>query len=52
MQVRDIQQQDEYETDSDTERVDDEVEFEVVSKASMTRSGRAVRAFSVRLTDL
>ena len=44
---QDIQQQDEYETDSDTER-DDEVEFEVESKTCMTRSGRAVRAF-VRL---
>ena len=44
VQVQDTQQQDEYETDSDTER-DDEVEFEVVSKTCMTRSGRAVRAF-------
>ena len=44
---QDIQQQDEYETDSDTER-DDEVEFEVVSRTCMIRSGRAVRAF-VRL---
>ena len=44
VQVQDIQQQDEYESDSDTER-DDEVEFEVVSKTCMTRSGRAVRAF-------
>ena len=49
MQVRDIQQQDEYETDSDMERVDDKVEFEVMSKTNMTRSGRAVHAFSVRL---
>ena len=31
VQVQDIQQQDEYETDSDTER-DDEVEFQVISK--------------------
>ena len=44
---QDIQQQDEYETDSDTER-HDEVEFEVVNKTCMIRSGRAVRAF-VRL---
>ena len=44
VQVQDIQQQDEYETDLDTER-DDEVDFEVVSKTCMTRSGRAVRAF-------
>ena len=35
VQVQDIQQQDEYENDSDTER-DDEVEFEVVNKTSMT----------------
>ena len=48
MQVQDIQQQDEYETNSDTER-DDKVEFEVVSKTCMTRSGRAVRAFACRL---
>ena len=44
VQVQDIQQQDEYETDSDTER-DDEVEFQVVSKTCMTRSERVVRAF-------
>ena len=44
VQVQGIQQQDEYETDSDTER-DDEVEFEVVSKTCMARSGREVRAF-------
>ena len=43
VQVQDILQQDEYETDSDTER--EEVEFEVVSKTCMTLSGRAVRAF-------
>ena len=42
--LQDIQQQDEYETDSDTER-DHEVYFEVVSKTCMTRSGRAVRTF-------
>ena len=47
VQVKDIQQQDEYETDSDTER-DEEVEFEVVSKTSMTSSERAVHTF-VRL---
>ena len=42
--VKDIQQQDEYETDSDTER-DVEVKFEVVSKTCMTGSKRAVRTF-------
>ena len=47
VQVKDIQQQDEYETDSDTER-DEEVEFEVVSKTSITSSERAVHTF-VRL---
>ena len=47
VQVQDIQQQNEYETDSDTEK-DHEVEFEVVSKTCMSSSGRAIRAF-VRL---
>ena len=44
VQVKDIQQQDEYETDSDTER-DVEVKFEVVSKTCMTRLKRTVRTF-------
>ena len=47
VQVQEIQQPDEYETDSDTES-DGEGDFEVVSKTCTTRSGRAVRAF-VRL---
>ena len=46
-QVQDIQQQDEYEVDSDTER-DEKFESQVVSKTCMTKSGRAARAF-VRL---
>ena len=45
-----MQQQDECETDSGTKR-DDEADFEVVSKTSLTKSGRAVRAF-VRLDFL
>ena len=44
VQIQEMQQLDEYETDSDTES-DEEGDFEVVNK---TRSGRAVRAF-VRL---
>ena len=44
VQLQDIQQQNEYETNSDTEG-DDEVEFEEVSKTCMTKSGKAVRAF-------
>ena len=47
VQIQDIQQIDEYETDSDSVS-DEESEFEAVSKTCMTRSGRAVRAF-VRL---
>ena len=47
VQIQEIQQLDEYETDSDTES-DEEVDFEVVSKTCTTKSGRAVRAF-VRL---
>lgn len=47
VQIREIQQLDEYETDSDTES-DEEGDFEVVSKTCTTRSRRAVRAF-VRL---
>ena len=47
VQIQEIQQLDEYETDSDTES-DQEGDFEVVSKTCTTRSGRAVRAF-VRL---
>ena len=49
VQIQEIQQLDEYETDSDTES-DEEDDFEVpvVSKTCTTRSGRAVRAF-VRL---
>ena len=43
VQVQDIQRQDEYEPDSDTER-EYEVEFQVVSKTCMTRSGRAVHS--------
>ena len=46
-QAQDIRKQDEYEADSDME-TDEELESHVVSKACMTRSGRAVRAF-VRL---
>ena len=37
VEVQDIQQQDEYEIDSDKEIVDDEVGFEVVSETCMTR---------------
>ena len=46
VQVQDIQQQGEYETDrnSITER-DNEVGFQVISKTCMTSLGRAVRAF-------
>ena len=47
VQIQEIQQPDEYETDSDTES-DEEGDFDVVSKTCTTRSGRAVRAF-VRL---
>ena len=47
VQIRGMQQLDEYETDSDTES-DEGGDFEVVSKTCTTRSGRAVRAF-VRL---
>ena len=43
VQVQDIQQQGEYETDSCTER-DNEVRFQVISKTCMTSLGRAVRA--------
>ena len=43
IQIQEMQQLDEYETDSDTES--DEGDFEVVSKTCTTRSGRAVRAF-------
>ena len=45
-----MQEQYECEIDSGTRR-DDEVDFEVVSKTSLTKSGRAVRAF-VRLDFL
>ena len=44
VQKQEMQQLDEYETDSDTES-DEEGDFEVVSKTCTTRSGRAVRAF-------
>lgn len=44
VQVQDIQQQGEYETDSYTER-ENEVGFQVISKTCMTSSGRAVGAF-------
>ena len=44
VQIQDIPQPDEYETDSDSES-DEESEFEVVSERCMTRSGRAVGAF-------
>ena len=47
VQIQEIQQLDEYETDSDAES-DEEGDFEVVSKTCTTRSERAVRAF-VRL---
>ena len=47
VQIQEIQQPDEYETDSDTES-DEKGDFEVVSKTCTTRSRRAVRAF-VRL---
>ena len=47
VQLQEMQQLDEYETDSDTES-DEDGDFEVVSKTCTTRSGRAVRAF-VRL---
>ena len=47
VQIQEIQQLDEYETDSDTES-DEKGDFEVVSKTCTTRSARAVRAF-VRL---
>ena len=47
VQIQEIQQLDEYETDVDTES-DEEGDFEVVSKTCTTRSRRAVRAF-VRL---
>ena len=44
VQIQEIQQLDEYETDSDTES-DEERDFEVISKACTTRSGNAVREF-------
>ena len=44
VQVQDIQQQGEYETDSYTER-ENEVGFQVISKTCMTSAGRAVGAF-------
>ena len=39
---------DEYETDSDDEKTENEEHLELVKRACITRSGRAVRAF-VRL---
>ena len=47
VQMQDMQQLDEYDTDLETESEEDG-DFEVVNKRCITRSGRAVRAF-VRL---
>ena len=44
VKIQEIQQLDEYETDSDSES-DEEGDFEVVSKTCTTRSRSAVRGF-------